>query len=184
MTALATSADVVAVLGRALTAAETAKVDASLAKASTTARRLTGRLYEAGTYTVERKVRQGRPVNLDDAATVTLVNAINCDGTATELTGYTLRGSRLYGLTAINVEVTYTTTGGVPQDVVDVVASMAARDLTNDVPGGATSYSVTKGPFSESASFDSPTEAIEPEPTEAATLARYALRRSGPISSL
>ena len=184
MTALATSADVEAALGRTLTAEETARIDAILDNASAVVREATGRKYEAGTYTVRRKARGGK-VRLDDPATVTEIVEVDCDGNAAAVTGYTLRGDTVYGLGCAGwVEVTYTTVGAVPDDLVTTVASMAARDLTNETPSGATGYAITKGPFTESATFDNPTEAIEPTPSEARVIRRYALPKAGVLQNV
>ena len=186
MVALATQADVESdeVLGRTLTSAEQAKVGSALDKASDYVRSETGRRFEAGTYTVTRYARGGK-VRLDSPATVTAVNLIDSLGTATviDATTYTLRGGVLYGLPySGQYEVTYTSTGDVPPELVRVVAAMAARDITEDKPQGATSYTVTKGPFTESASFDAPTDSVMPTPSEARIIRRFAARRSGSVS--
>lgn len=184
MTALAASEDVEAVLGRTLTADESARIGAILDAASAAVREATGRKYEAGTHTVRRKVRGGK-VRLDAPATVTDVVEVDCDGNETTLTGHTLRDDTVYGLGCAGwVEVTYTTLGDVPDDLVAVVASMAARDLTTATPSGATGYTITKGPFTESATFDSPTEAIEPTPAEARVIRRYALPKPGVLQAV
>lgn len=182
MVALAAQADVETELGRVLTSAEAAKVAAALDSASDYVRAETGRKWEAGTYTVARRPRDGK-VSLDAPATVTGIVAVDALGAATTVTGYTLRGSTVYGLGyAERVEITYTTTGAVPADLRRVVAAMAARDITEDRPQGATSYSVTKGPFSESADFDEPTDSIEPTRAEGKILAKYGARRFGSVS--
>jgi hypothetical protein len=183
MTALATSTDVEAVLGRTLTSPEAAKVDSALASASAAVREVTGRRYEAGTFTVRRRVRNGT-VTLDAPASVTGVNDIDSNGTATALTGFTLRGFTVYNLAGCHVEVTYTSLGEIPDEVVSVTAGIAARLLTTDTPDGATSYTITKGPFTESASFDSATESVSPSVSELKILRRYALTRPGTLSLL
>lgn len=179
MAALATSADVVAEIGRALTSEETAKVDAALESASDYVRTTTGRRFEAGTYTVTRYARGGQ-VRLDSPDAVTAVNVIDSLGTATlmDASGYALRGSALFGLGWGRFEITYTSAGTVPDDLKRVVAAMAARDITEDRPQGATSYTVTKGPFSEAASFDEPQDSIEPTRAEAKIIAKYGPRAS------
>lgn len=184
MTTLAASEDVEAVLGRTLTADESARIGAILDAASAAVREATGRKYEAGTYTVTRKARGGK-LRLDDPATVTEIVEVGCDGSESAVTGYTLRGDTVYGLGCAGwVEVTYTTAGDVPADLVSTVASMAARDLTNETPAGATGWTVTKGPFTESATFDSPTEAIESTSSEARVIRRYALPKPGVLQSV
>jgi hypothetical protein len=184
MTALAVSSDVEGVLGRTLTTEEAAKVDAALAKASAWVRAETGRFFEAGTYTVRRKTRNRRVV-LDDPVSVASVEVVDSDGTATAVTGWVLRGSVLYGLGCEGwVEVEYASAGTVPEPLVGVVAAMAARNLTASAPEGAESYTVTRGPFTESASFGESTDSVATTPSEAAIVRRYALRRSGSVSLL
>lgn len=186
MTALATSTDVEAELGRTLTTAEAAKVDAALDKASALVRAETGRKFEAGTYTVRRKVRRGRVV-LDAPATVTSVIAVDGDGTVTAITGAILRteDETVYNLGCDRwVEITYTTAGEVPAELVPVVAALAAANITSGAPEGVQSYTVTKGPFSESATFAEPTDSLAPTPSILSVIRRHKLRRPGPISSL
>lgn len=183
MTALAASTDVEAVLGRTLTADESERLDAALGKASASVRALTSRLFEAGTVTVRRKARGGR-ILLDDPATVTTVTAVSARGAADAVTGYTFRAPYLYGLTDGWYEVAYTSTGTVPDDVVTTVASIVARNLTSTAPEGVESYTDTRGPFSESATFASPTDSLSATPTELATIRRHALRIGGPVNML
>lgn len=181
MVALATATDVANELGRALTSQETAEVAVALDSASDYVRTVTGRKFEAGTYTVRRRACGGR-VWLDSPATVTGVVSVDSAGLTTAVTGFRLRGSTLYGLGDGWVEVTYATAGTIPADIRRVVAAMAARDITEDRPQGATSYTVTKGPFSESAQFEEPTDSIEPTRAEAKVLAKYGARRFGSVS--
>ena len=184
MAAMATQTDVVAELGRALTSDESARVDAALERASDYVRAETKRRFEAGTYTVTRRPRNGR-VTLDGAATVTAVNTVDATGTASEVdaTSYTLRGNTVYGLTyACEYEITYTSDGTVPAELVRVVAAMASRDITNEVPAGATSYSWTKGPFGASAGFDEPVDSVTPSPSEERIIRKYALRSYGSVN--
>jgi hypothetical protein len=183
MTALATSTDVEAVIGRTLTAAEDAQIESALDAASAAVREATGRKYEAGTFTVRRKVRNGS-VDLDAPATVTGINDIDSNGTATAVTGYTLRGSTVYNVAGCNVEVTYTSAGLVPDEVVKVCAEMAAHKLSSEVPDGATWWSVTKGPFTESATFAAASDAGKPTYAHSKILRRYALARSAGLSML
>jgi hypothetical protein len=181
MAAMAIRADVEAEIGRALSSAEAAKVDAALESASDYVRAETNRKWAAGTYTVRRRVRGGR-VALDAPATVTVVSAVDRLGGTSAVTDYTLRGSTLYGLGCGWVEVTYTTAGTVPDELKRIVAAMAARDITEDRPQGATSYTVAKGPFTESASFDEPQDSAEPTRAEAKIIRRYALGNLGATS--
>lgn len=184
MTALATSTDVVADLGRALTTVEAAKVDAALDKASALVRDETGRKFEADTFVVRRRVRGGM-VTLDDPNTVNSVVEVDSEGAETALTGYALRGSTLYGLGCDKwVEVDYDSLGTVPAELKTIVAAIAARNITASAPEGAESYTVTRGPFSESASFAEPTDSVSALPSELKVIRRYALRRSGPVTQL
>lgn len=196
MTALAASTDVEAVLGRTLTANESAKVDAALDKASALVRSETGRLFESGSHTVRRRIREGR-VKLDDATAVTEVVSVDDDGNADTLADYAFRSPYIYGLGGYAsqnrfsgygcfawVEVTYTSAGTVPDELVTVVASMAARNVTASAPEGAESYTVTRGPFSESASFSTSSDSVSATPTELAIIRRHALTRGGPVKSL
>lgn len=184
MTALAVQADVVTAIGRTLTAAEITALPGALAKASSVVRAVTGRLYEAGTFTVKRRVRCGA-VRLDSPATVTTVKRVSTAGTETTLTGWVLRGDTVYGINCGGwVEVTYTSAGTIPAEVVEVTARIAARILTSSAPEGAESWTVTRGPFTESATFGESTDAATPTVSEVQILNRHALRRQGPLTSL
>lgn len=135
MAALATPADVAAELGRSLTDAETSRVDSLLDRASAYVRAETGRRYQAGAHTVRRHARGGRIV-LDDAASVQAVRAVYDDGSTSVLAEYTLRGSALYGLDlSCWVEVDYTATGTVPDEIRGVTAALVARMLTSPQAG-------------------------------------------------
>lgn len=187
MTALAAQADVETVLGRTLTAAEVTALPGALAKASRVVRAVTGRRYEAGTFTVRRRTWGGQAV-LDCApTTVDEIVYVNADGTETELTDWTLRGDLVYGLCPRWVEVTYTVDEPVvvPPEVVGVCAALAARSLTSSAPEGAESWTETRGPFTDSASFGAGGfDSAELSKSEAQALARYALRRLGPLTSI
>jgi hypothetical protein len=184
MTALATSADVVADLGRALTTIEAAKVASALDKASALIRDETRRLFEADTFVVRRKVRDGKVV-LDNPESVNSVVEVSEDGSESTLTGYVLRGSVLYGLGCDKwVEIDYDSVGSVPDELVTITAAIAARNITTTAPEGAESYTVTRGPFSESASFSEATDSASALPSEMKVIRKYALARSGPVSQL
>lgn len=180
MTALAVKADVEAELGRTLTDAEEAKLDAALGAASRSVRRVTGRRYEAGTFTVRRRAFEGK-VYLDQPVSVA---SVATDWDATALTGWTFDSvdDSVRGICRRWVRVTYTATGDIPADVVEVCAALAARRLTSSVPQGATSYTTTRGPFSDSASFDHPTDSVEPTAEELRMLSQFALPRNGPLT--
>lgn len=183
MSALATSADVEAVLGRSLSVEESERVEAALAKASAFVRADTGRRFEAGEVQVRRRARGGR-ILLDDPESVESVTAVSACGDVAEVTGFTFRAPYLYGLADGWYEVGYTAAGSVPDDVAAVVASMAARNVTNTAPEGVQSYSDTRGPFTESATFAEPTDSISATPTELATIRRHVLRVGGPVNML
>lgn len=190
MTALAVQADVVTALGRTLTAAEVTALTGALAKASSVVRAVTGRRYEAGTFTVKRRVRCAA-VQLDEPSTVTAVKRVSTAGTETTLTGWVLRGDTVYGINCAGwVEVTYTVTAPTPPavlppaEVVEVAARIAGRILTTFAPEGAESWTVTRGPFTESATFSDATDSATPTVSDLQILGRYALRREGPLTSL
>lgn len=149
MTALATSSDVVAVLGRALTADETARVGSELDKASAFVRAETRRPFDPAAVTVSRKVRDSGTVLLVDAAVVSAIVGIDCDGLASTITGWTQRGSKVYGLAPRTiVEVTHTRSADIPEALVSLVAQLAATGLASTIKPGV--KSTTVGPFSES----------------------------------
>jgi hypothetical protein len=184
---MATQADVEAELGRTLSAEEAAKVSTALESASDYVRAETGRKWAAGTFTVTRRPRSGK-VRLDSPASIASVSTIDETGTASTVDAgtYALRGGTVYGLSyACEYEITYVSDGTVPDELRRVVAAMVARDLTEDRPQGATSYSTTKGPFSESATFDEPMDSVEPTKAERRILDRFAARsRMGTLSLL
>jgi hypothetical protein len=177
MTALAIQADVESDLGRTLTSTEAAEVDAALEKASDYVRAETGRKFEAGTYTVTRRVRNGR-VRLDSPDSVSAVVTIDTLGAETALTGWTLRGDVLYGLGyACDVEVTYTSTAAVPDEIRRLTAALAARSVTSAAQAGVESQQIG----SLSMRFGSG-DSIFLTKSERSTLARY--RRLGGSVSL
>lgn len=180
MVAMATQGDVEAELGRTLTSVEAGKVDAALDSASDLVRTLTNRRWAAGTYTVRRRPRGGMVV-LDSPSAVTTIDAVDALGATTPLAGHVLRGSTVYNVGGDWVEITYTSTGDIPSELIRVVAAMAARDVTEDRPQGATSYAVSTGALSESAQFDQPQDSIEPTRAESKIITKYA-RRLGSVS--
>jgi hypothetical protein len=156
VTKLASSADVVAALGRNLTTSETARVDAILDKASELFRREAGQTFTAGSSTNRLQVRLGevwlpkRPV-----ATVTSVYDA-ADDTHTELT-YT-RFEHTLTLTSGNprwVVVAYTHGGTVPDIVRLCVADVARKVLEIDpnAAQGRSQFTRTAGPFTESSTY-------------------------------
>lgn len=148
MTALATSTDVAAVLGRALTADESARVAAELDKASAYVRAKTRRAFAAGPHTVLRRVRDSGTITLDAPSSVASVSAVDCDGSLDVLSGWVLRGLKVYGLPARAwVEVVYTASATVPAALISLTAELATTGLANTITPGL--KSITKGPFSE-----------------------------------
>lgn len=136
MTALATSTDVESALGRTLTTAEADRVPQLVETASVAATvEAGGFLFTPGTYTATRRVRGGKVRLPATVASVQSVNQIECDGSATAVTDYTLRNSTLYGLTDGLVEVAFTTTAVVPAPVVAVVAGAVAGLLAQPAAG-------------------------------------------------
>lgn len=152
MTALATSPDVEAALGRTLTTEEADRVDSLILLASAAVSNEAGYRFAPDTYTIERRVRNGKVKIPATVASVTSVKAIDqCDGSETLLvlgTDYTRRGSTLYGLSDCWVEVVFVVTADVPDVIVALVASIVA----NTVVTGATAAvsTVTAGPFTTS----------------------------------
>lgn len=148
MTALATSADVEAQLGRSLTSEESARIGALLDRASAQARRVTGRAFTAGDYTVTRTVRDGKVSLGETVDEVTAVRAINqYDGTTETLDtdSWTVRGNVVYGLSYwCEVEVDFTVTADVPADLVAEVAALAGAWLETPTTNVE---SETTGPF-------------------------------------
>lgn len=151
MTALATSADVEAALGRTLTAEESDRVDNLLTLASTAVENESGYRFAPGDYTVERTVR-GRRLRLPaKVATVESVTAVDiCDGTETEVLeeNYNLRGSTLYGLLDCRVFVDFTVTEDAPAAIVAMVAGVVASSITSTPLANVSSE--TAGPFTTS----------------------------------
>lgn len=181
MTALATSTDVVAVLGRALTADEAARVAAELDRASAFIRAATRRAYAAGPFTVQRRVRDSGTILLDAPASVTSISEVDCDGSVETLSDWTLRGSKVYGLPARAwVEVVYAGDATVPDALVSLCAELAAVGLANTVTPGL--KSITKGPFSETYTDDAHGIVVSTE--QALVLKAHTRPRLGSVSLL
>jgi hypothetical protein len=137
--ALATSADVEAQLGRSLTSDEEERVDALLNAASVRARSRTGRQFTAGDYTVERSVDFRGRVRLPETVdSVSEVRAVYNDGTTEVIDedAWTLRGNTIYNLTYwCRVEVDYTVSADIPDDIIAAVAAIAASGLSMSADG-------------------------------------------------
>lgn len=150
MTVLADTQDVEDSLGRSLTAgAETSRATALLILASAHVESETGYRFAIGSYTVGRKVRAGKVRLPAKVATVAAVRAVDqCTGVAITLaltTNYTTRKSVVYGLAAAFVEVDFTVTAAIPDEVIGIVAGIVASTISGP-PVGASAEAA--GPFS------------------------------------
>lgn len=152
VTQLATSTDVVAAMGRSLTASESARVGAILDKASELFRRRSGQTFTAGTSTVRLKVNGGR-VYLTQVPVTAVTTVLDDDAVAVT---YARAGQWLTideGSTSCNsssfVTVTYTHGGTVPDLVRLAIADLARRVLLipEAAAAGSTQHSETAGPF-------------------------------------
>lgn len=143
---LADTSDVEAMLGRPLAVGEDERAAGLLVLASAEVEAFTRRKFATGAYSMSRVVRSGR-VRLPAAvAEVTAVRAINTDGSESEVAGYTVRGSTVYGLSGCEVVVDFTVTAAVPDPVVRVVAGMVAATL--EAPPVGVSADIA-GPFAQ-----------------------------------
>lgn len=160
MTALAIITDVEGSLGRSLTVEEFPRATALLALASSHVEAETGYRFSPGLYTVGRKVRDGKVILPARVATVADVREVDqYDGSVAALAGYTLHGRTLYGLSGprpnrparqwhvgpMFVEIDFTVTAAVPDDVTGVVAGIVASTMSGPVVGTSAE---TAGPFS------------------------------------
>ena len=161
-TALATSADVVKSLGRPFQSTdESARSDTLLILASTAYENVADYKFAPGTYTIGRRVHQGKVHLPGKKPTVTAVRMIDqLDGSVSPITGFTIHGSVIYGLQGVRmnhplrqsyvplfVEIDFTidaTLAPIPPEIVTLVANCVARTLSGP-PVGATGESA--GPF-------------------------------------
>lgn len=159
VTQLAASTDVVAVLGRALTTSETARVGVVLDKASELFRRRSSQQFTTGTPTVRLKVNGGR-VYLPQHPVTSVTSVVDELGAAVL---YTRAGQWLTIDPASQscnsssfVTVTYAH-GAVPDLVRLAIADIARQVITVDANAqvGITQHTQTKGPFTESFSYAS-----------------------------
>jgi hypothetical protein len=149
VTQLATSADVVAALGRALTSAETARVGAILDKASELFRRASGQRFTAGTSDVRLRA-VGEHIYLTQHPVVSVQSVDDMDGEAVD---YTLEGSRLvlgHPRGGEFFQVAYTHGGTVPDLVRLTIAEIAQKVLLIDpnALAGKVQHTDTAGPYS------------------------------------
>lgn len=139
MAVLASPEDVEASLGRSLDSSEEARCSTLLQLASAHVADYTGVRFAPGSYTVGRRVRAGKVRLPGRAATVDEVRDIDeATGGASALaagTDYTSRGRTIYGLGCRYVEVDFTITADVPEDVISVVAGIAASTLSGPPVG-------------------------------------------------
>jgi len=156
---LATSTDVVAVLGRALTSSEVLRVEPILDKASELFRRRARQTFSNGTSTVRLKVNGGR-VYLPQRPVTAVASVVDDAGVVVTytladqwLTLNTVLGDKFYGSDAF-VTVAYTH-GGVPELVRLCIADVARQVLTIDANAqvGVSQHAETRGPFTESSSY-------------------------------
>lgn len=164
---LISSQDIEARLGRPLTAAETARVDALIADASAEVRAYTGQLITVGTSTVTLPVVGGR-VTLPQRP----VNAVAAiDGEPVDepdLVGATLRG-----LSGCEVTVTYQHGyDQVPDDIVSVVAAMVLRGLATS-PAAPLYSRESIGEYSYGLPESALARRVIVDRTDRATLDRY-----------
>jgi len=143
MTALATSTDVEARLGRTLTAAETARIDGLLADVSAAVRGAAGQTFTAATTTVTLHSRTGeirlpeRPVTAVTAVTDLDNNSISYQWDGLDRISVSIPGVFYTFETdgypkPLTVKITYTHGGTVPDDIVAVVCQITARVLGQD----------------------------------------------------
>lgn len=186
--ALATTDDVAAALGRALTEAEEPRSESLLETASAAVEMAAGGYrFAPGEYVVtrvpRRKVRI--PAKVDSVESVTLVDDF---GAETVLTAWTLRGSTVYGVLpyrasqthfdlgepcSLEVEIAFTVTEDVPAAVVSIVAGIVAATISAP-PVGATSEGA--GPFS--ISYADSSGRVWLSTSDRAILAKYRTPRS------
>jgi hypothetical protein len=164
---LASEADVVAALGRALTSTESARVGAILDKASELFRQRSGQQFTPGTSHVRLRVI-GDQVALPQRPVVSVTSVTTDDGDDTVLTFGTLFQSKIRLDSAIGVDlvrmdysravlggsmvrVNYSHGGDVPDLVRLTVADVTRKVLEIDpnAVSGKTQHSETVGPFTE-----------------------------------
>lgn len=150
---LASAIDVVAALGRDLTAEESAKVEAILDKASELFRIRSGQQFTAGSSLVRLKANGG-VVRLTQRPVVSVESVTDDDGNAVS---YTIFGSTL--TTSLRsgqfVRVAYTHGGTVPEIVRLCIADIARKvlEIPADARSGLSQFSTTEGPFTSSGTY-------------------------------
>lgn len=153
-TPLASSADVVKALGRALTSSEQQKVDAALAKASELFRDEARRTFTRGRKTVRLKVSRGE-VHLPEAPVVTIHSVTDDHGHSIRFTHFGVMLT-LPACSASFVRVDYEFGAEkAPELVVTTVAEMVAAffGLDRRARAGMVQFQDTTGPFSDGGTF-------------------------------
>ena len=184
---LATSADVVAALGRALTSEETAKVGAILDKASELFRRRSGQQFTAGTSTSRIRNRSGivslpqRPVTAVSAVVADDGTAVSYDWDAGRFQ-FTVESTEKY------VTVTYAHGGTVPDLVRLTIAEIAKKILTISpaAAAGLTSSMEVSGPFTDQESYATWAQGAQTmlAPADDAIALTYRIPMAGPIYNI
>ncbi|MDF2578441.1 MAG: putative bacteriophage protein [Microbacterium sp.] len=153
-TALATSEDVVAALGRALTTSEATGVDAKLAKASELFRDEARRNFTPGRRTTRLKVH-GDEVLLPESPVVTIHAVTDDAGAAVTYTRFgTMLTVACRSQSFVRVDYSFGS-DTVPELVKTTVAEMVARtyDVDKRARAGMTQFQKTAGPFQEGGQF-------------------------------
>ncbi|HEY4267521.1 MAG TPA: hypothetical protein VGM94_04945 [Galbitalea sp.] len=157
VTQLASTTDVEAAMGRALTSDESSRVGAILDKASELFRRRSGQQFTPGTSDVRLRVL-GRKVTLTQRPIVS-VESVRNDGEYNQIAvPFSLDGSILWvdgSCSGGFVRVAYTHGGEVPDVVRLAIADLARRVLSIDPNAvtGLTQHGETTGPFSKQDSY-------------------------------
>lgn len=181
---LASAADVVAALGRALTSGETAKVGAILDKASELFRARSGQQFTAGTSTVRIRNRAG-VVSLPQRP-VTAVSAVVDDDGET-LTFDWDDGSFQFVVSSSEkyVTVTYTHGGAVPDLVRLTVAEITKKvlEVSPHAAAGMSSSMRISGPFTDQESYATWAQGAQTmlSPSDDAIALSYRVPIAGPI---
>ncbi|EME14804.1 hypothetical protein [Rhodococcus triatomae] len=148
MTMLAAHTDIEAILEGTVPPEELDRVLGLIAVASAAVEEFTGYRFAPGTYSVSRIVRDGRVQLAANVATVTGVRLVNeRTGSVTEVSDYVVRGSTIYNLPCGRVEIDFTVTAPVPDEIVSLTAGIVAATLSGPPVGAdqmtAGSYSVS-----------------------------------------
>lgn len=185
VTQLATSTDVAAVLGRSLTAEETAKVGAVLDKASELFRHRSGQQFTTGTSTVRVRNRVG-VVTLPQRPVTAVTSVVDDDGVAVT---YEFDDRFQISVTSTEkfVTVTYSHGGTVPDLVRLTVAEIAKKVLmiSPDAAAGMSSSMHTTGPFTDQESYATWAQGGQTmlAPSDDQIALSYRIPMAGPISN-